>query len=364
MTLTGKGIWIWQLPRCENGDPEKIADAAARAGFSHVLIKVANGMLAYNVNPTNKKDLVPPVAEALRSRGIQVWGWHYIYGFNPVAEANIAVQRVKQMHLDGYVINAEQEFKQPGMAPKAAAFMKQLRNGLRNTPVALSSYRYPKFHPELPWKEFLSACDYNMPQVYWEQAHNPAAQLERSLEQFRSVSPIREIIPTGSLYKTGGWLPSPSDVSEFFHAAFAQHLKAVNLYVWDHRIYLQPQWNAAASFDWQRSVVQTDIAEAFFQALNTHDPKLITNLYDPRAVLITAGQTVQGTAALQSYYARFFTETAPESKFAVTGYKSNGNTRHITWRADGKTHRIENGTDTLGTRDGKILYHYSYFRPM
>jgi hypothetical protein len=45
---------------------------------------------------------MPPLAAALRARGISGLGWHYVYGYNPGAEAKIAVQRVKELGLDGY----------------------------------------------------------------------------------------------------------------------------------------------------------------------------------------------------------------------------------------------------------------------
>jgi len=37
---------------------------------------------------------VAPVAAALHAKGIQVWGWHYVYGQQPVDEAKAAVDFV------------------------------------------------------------------------------------------------------------------------------------------------------------------------------------------------------------------------------------------------------------------------------
>ena len=59
--------------------------------------------------------------------------------------------------------------------------MTRLRASLPTFPFALSSYRYPTLHPALPWEAFLEKCDYNMPQVYWMEAHNPSDQLVRCL---------------------------------------------------------------------------------------------------------------------------------------------------------------------------------------
>ena len=101
MTLQGKGFFIWQIRHCEGGDAKAIALLAAEAGLSHVVIKVADGPAAYNVDMKTGIDLVPSVVEALRGYGIGVWGWHYIYGRDPIAEADIAIRRIKQFDLDG-----------------------------------------------------------------------------------------------------------------------------------------------------------------------------------------------------------------------------------------------------------------------
>ena len=82
--LHGKGFFIWKIPYCEGGDPQAIAEAAYLAGFSHVLIKVANGPWRYNFDE-NGNDLVPPVVGALKAKGIDVWGWHYVFGDLPEA---------------------------------------------------------------------------------------------------------------------------------------------------------------------------------------------------------------------------------------------------------------------------------------
>jgi len=81
--ITGKGMFIWKLYRCENGDPQAIANVAAQAGLSHVLVKIADNSGIYNYDWDNHRDLVPPVVSALKARGIEVWGWHYVYGKDP-----------------------------------------------------------------------------------------------------------------------------------------------------------------------------------------------------------------------------------------------------------------------------------------
>ena len=115
MALSGKGFFIWQIPNCEGGDAQKIAAEAKTAGLSHVLIKIADGIYTYNYDWAQHVDLAFPVAQALRAEGIQVWGWHYVYGNSPTAEADIAIKRIKELSLDGYVIDAETQYKEPGV---------------------------------------------------------------------------------------------------------------------------------------------------------------------------------------------------------------------------------------------------------
>ena len=50
MSLKGKGYWIWKIPSCENGDANAIANVAAAAGLTHLLIKIADGTNSYNID--------------------------------------------------------------------------------------------------------------------------------------------------------------------------------------------------------------------------------------------------------------------------------------------------------------------------
>ena len=63
------------------------------------------------------------------------------------------------------MIDVEREYKDAGKSKAAATFMNRLRAALPHIPVALCSYRFPSYHPQIPWKVFLERCDLNMPQV-------------------------------------------------------------------------------------------------------------------------------------------------------------------------------------------------------
>lgn len=348
------------LPRCEGGNPYAIAEIAQQAGLEYVLIKVADTIYSYNIY--NGVDVVPPVVQQLKSHGIQTWGWHYIKGDNPVGEANKAIERVTQLDLDGYVINAESEYKQPGKAAAAKTFMQHLRTGIPHTPVALSSYRYPSYHPQLPWREFLQNCDFNMPQVYWMHATNSGAQLRRCVREFEAMTPFRPIIPTGAAFKEWGWLPTTDQVFDFIQTAESLNLKSVNFYSWDHaRTYLLDIWDTIRDYPWPNDSGNTDISAKYLNALNSHNPDNILELYNPNAVHITASRSIQGYNSLRSWFQTVLDQMLPNAIFTRTGFIGTGSFRYFTWTAVSSNGSVQNGSDTLGILDEKITYHYSFF---
>ena len=363
MALQGKGFFTWQIRNTENGDVNAIAANAQQAGLTHLLIKIADGVSSYNVDLQTGVDLLPPLVTALRQRGLQVWGWHYVYGYDPIGEADKAIQRVQQFGLDGYVIDAEAEYKQPGKDEAATRFMDRLRSGLPRLTVALSSYRYPSFHPMFPWQEFLEKCDLNMPQVYWLQSHNPGEQLIRSVREFQAMSPSRPIIPTGAAFKEGTWTPTINDINEFMRTAQSLNLAAANFWEWSNcRKNLPEIWSTISSYNWAGGAPVPDITQQFISALNTRNPAQVINLYNQAAVHVTGERTVQGTAAITAWYTVLFRDLLPNATFTLTGFSGTGASRHLTWTATSSRGTVRYGSDTLGLLNGKITYHYTSFK--
>jgi hypothetical protein len=362
MSLKGKGFFIWKIIDCEKGDPKAIASVAKRSNFTHVILKIADGAFPYNVNRQTNYDYVGPVVDSLRQQGIEVWGWHYVYGDYPTSEANIAVKRMKEFDLSGYVIDAEMEYKEPGKKNAAAAFMKILRKNLPNTPMALSSYRFPAFHPQLPWKTFLDYCDYNMPQVYWEQNHNADANLRRSVKEFQNLTPFRPVIPTGPTYRAGSWVPTVEDLREFLEVSKELKLDAVNFFSWDECRPAYPDlWKTIQEFDWDQSEKPKDITDLWITSLNNGKPDEVTKLYAENSVHITASRSIQGTKEIQKWYKYLLTELLPNGKFTITSVSGSGNSRTVNWICESDKVKISDGRDTIGLINGKIAYHYSFF---
>jgi hypothetical protein len=251
--LTKKGAFIWQIRNCEKGNPQAIAAKAVEAQLTHVLVKVADTTWEYNFSQS--KDLVPPVVEALKSMGLKVWGWHYVKGDNPKGEAKIAISRSVNLGLDGYIANAEHEYKAIGKANAAKTFVNEFKSQLPNTPLGVSTYRYPKTHPDFHWAAWLENIDLVMPQVYWIGSSNPAYQLQRSFLEFNDIryaKHIRPYVPTIATFGQDGWRSQPREIIEALEKSVQLGFPAVNAYSWDWATSLGnvDLWNAFRDFRW------------------------------------------------------------------------------------------------------------------
>ncbi len=379
MALEGKGFFIWRILNCEGGDANAIANKAEAARLTHVLIKIADTRYPFGYD-RNNNDLVPPVSQALKNRGMQVWGWHYVKGSDPAGEARVAIARTRELQLDGYVIDAEHEYKWRGKDAAARLFMTELRQALPNHPIALSSYRFPTYHRELPWAAFLEKCDFNMPQVYWEQAHNPGAQLERSVGEFadtRLVGHARPVIPTGSAYGAGGWVATAEDQRRFYQKALELGLSAANTYSWDwstspghHDL-----WDAVAGFQWPLAEaaptvpapapmppgVPNDPLQHYVDALNNRDIDLLVSLYHENAGHVNAQRMILGIQAIREWYRKMLDELLPSGNFAIDHVRGKGTSWTFNWTFHSPAGQMAGGKDTLGLREGRIQYHYSSF---
>lgn len=362
MLPQGKGFYIWKVPNCEGGDPEKIALMAHNSGLTHVLVKIANGIYDYNYDVALKKDLVAPLANALAKYNIKTWGWHYVFGDLPKKEAKAAIRQIQKIPLEGYVIDAEAEYK--GKYTACRIFMSELRNALPTFPMALSSFRYPKYHNDLPWTDFLSKCELNMPQVYWEQARNPGEQLERCVKEFEAiVSPFKPIIPTGSAYGANNWYPKPPEITEFLNKAVSLGLSGVNFWSWDYcRRSLPVLWDTIAAFEWSGSPNPAkDIVEKLVDTINSKNVSTLLNLYQADAVHIDAKQTIQGHTALTTWYSELFNSDLKDITIQILEFSGKNPSRQFSWIAKAPNGDNFNGNDTLGLLDNKIIYHYSSY---
>lgn len=245
----GKGMFIWQLKNCAGGDPAKIVAEAQRMGFKWLAVKGHDGKFPFNGD-------LKPLATALRQAGINMWAWGYTYGREAPNEALMAAQRTTELGCAGYIIDAEGEYEKPGMAAAASAFAQMLRDKLPTLPIGLCSYRYPRWHLEFPWREFLAVCDFHAPQLYWLGATAPGApnkQLVDSLAQLRALKDV-PVVPAGVAcrMKVGDkwWEPSVEQLNNFHVGVLADHLPGETWWSWEHAEENPQWWAAIAAHQW------------------------------------------------------------------------------------------------------------------
>jgi len=391
MTLLGKGFFIDDLSACEGGSPAGLCSSARLAGLSHVVLRIADGLHPVGID-AGGTDVLAPVARALQAAGIAAWGWGTASGEMPQAEAALVVARVRDLALDGFVVRAGAGFEKPGRESAAWTYLDALRREV-DLPVALSSYRFPKLHPYFPWAAFLELCDLHMPQVFWEHAHDAAAQLRESKRQCDALPNARPFVPTGAAYgPLGAWSPDRADLAEFLGAARALGLTAVNFFEWGScRANLPELWQAVAAFRWQAgpfrpSQTETKAAPAawapgpqaevpaplpsavqpvapsepdaftiqFLTALNSRQPSRVTALYASGARRVRADRILQGKSAIQADYKAFFAALPPDEDIAILRVGIQGVVRYLSWQAG-----TVSGLTTLVVQDGRIVQDYT-----
>ncbi len=365
MKLKGKGYFIWMVKYCEKGDPDRIAALARESRLTHVLVKIADGAFPYNIDLESGFDYARPVIKKLQAQNIAVWGWHYIYGNYPDHEADIAIKRATELGVDGFVVNAEAEFKQPNKAAAASRFMKRLRSNLGGVPIALSSYRFPSYHASFPFTQFLERCDYNMPQVYWMKSTNTAgAQLQRCINEYSRIRPFRPIIPTGPTFKEHGWVPQESEVAEFMQVAQQLKLPAVNFWYWEGcRRDLPSFWNLVRDYSYDSPAESSSFVVKYFAALNGNNPDEVLKLYHDKAVHIRPGHAILGKQAIREWIVQLMNEFAGHP-FELLQESSERNTHNFHWQGKNQQGKVVEGRDTIGVIDDSIRYHYSFVNPL
>lgn len=224
----GKGYWTW-LPY-KMGSVADAVDQVFLSGATHVVLKVADAQRDYfevlnvaweqvvktlGLPEVEGGDYVGEFITELEELGIDVWGYQYSYRMS--GDGAYLASLVNKYDLAGGIADIEREWKAEG----SNGYIKPYIAGYRNTtdkPLGYSSYRYPTLHSEIDHATWLKLTDFASPQVYWEQAHNPRAQLERCVKEITALHAGAIIVPSGSLYVRGDWYPYKQDIIEFEQA--------------------------------------------------------------------------------------------------------------------------------------------------
>lgn len=264
MIPNGLGFYIWKLNRVL--PLERLIQTLQAVNARWVCLKLADGPDRYNRidesgNLVGNDTFLKEVIQALRLAipGIQIGGWGWIFTREMVAmvrQASVAAERCATLGLDFWFIDAEEHgptqtyWKTSPYRSLSAREYMDLGQSLGIKSPSLSSYRFPKAHPEFPWDDFLNhpSMEYTAPQMYWMGAHNPRYQLGLCLSQYAQKREL-PMVPIGAAFKEGGWTTTAADIAEFTQAVQDFECPGWGFWVLDQAID-RPDWLAAMAHDY------------------------------------------------------------------------------------------------------------------
>jgi len=216
--LAGKWVWIWNWPRCDEGDADRVAERLKAAGCAGAIVKAHDGPNWFDQGQPWQE-----ICRALKSHGLRVAGWGYLYGDDVRGEADRAIETIQCGQADAYVLDVETEFKT--RAGVAENLCQHIRAAVRpDYPLYYSTFAIARFHRAFPYAAFERYCNGTLPQVYWNAFRSwPMAEaVGMTYEDYRefAIGPLR-IFPVAGLY-TEGTIPYPeaADVTAFIDEVY------------------------------------------------------------------------------------------------------------------------------------------------
>jgi hypothetical protein len=232
----GKGMWIYEPQRTENGNVAAIVAKAKATGLSHLYVRMGSAWDGFNVAPFI--DRLLPEAHAA---GIQVFGWD----FPKLDPWQDDIKRARTMiahaapgghRIDGFSADIETRSEGTHVTPQAAAeYGKALREAVGpGYPLIATVPRPSPARASFPYAEAVASYDAIAPMVYWlnRQPDTDVAGAMAFLARFD-----KPVFPVGQAYDgvaEGGrkGVPSRDELVRFARAAAANGAAGVSYWSW------------------------------------------------------------------------------------------------------------------------------------
>jgi hypothetical protein len=232
--FAGQGMWIWYLSSSEGGNLATIVAQAKAAGVGTLFIKSSDGSTNY------WSQFSKALVEELHTQGLRACAWQYVYGTNPVGEAELGARAASE-GADCLVIDAEAQYE--GHYGAAQTYIDTLRAKVGPAyPVGLASFPYVNYHASFPYSVFLgpNGAQFNAPQMYWHDIGTSVAQVYVNTYEQNLVYG-RPVVPLGQTY--GG--VSTSEIVSFRSLAGAYGAGGESF--WDWQETSKSGWSALAA---------------------------------------------------------------------------------------------------------------------
>jgi len=228
--LSGRAMWIWELPTANGGNVASIIASAHQYGVRTLFIKSSDGTSLWS-------QFTSQLVAALHAGGLRVCAWQYVYGNHPVTEAYMGAYAVRD-GADCLVIDAETQYE--GKYIAAQTYMQRLRKLIGpNFPLALAGFPYVDFHPGFPYSVFLGpgGAQYNAPQMYWKDIGTTVDAVFAHTYSYNRIYG-RPIFPLGQVYNS----PPARQIVRFRQLSRAYGATGISW--WDWQEASRGAWNA------------------------------------------------------------------------------------------------------------------------
>lgn len=239
MLPVGRGFWIWNLPKCEGGDVDKIIAKCKECHITWLSIKAGDQGRPW-------KQFSKTLVDKLHAAGIMVFGWSYD---TPSAyrDQALVVKKVADAGADGFLFDAEIEWDK---CPDPDAFaIKYLDEVVTKVPASFllgdAPWDRPNVHQNFPFTEFGKVVDFRAPQAYWV-AHKVSVETSCSkywdswknyesllLGKRKLPQAVKPHYPSGSTWSDPDYVCTVKDVLYFENFMKDKGCKGVLHWVWD-----------------------------------------------------------------------------------------------------------------------------------
>lgn len=232
----GKGMWMWQVDKTENGDVNAIVTKALSTGLTHLYVRTGSSWDGFYAGPF--LDRLLPIAHAA---GIRVYGWDFPRLISVADDVSRAIQAIHHQtprgeHLDGFAADIETESEGTHISAEAAtAYGTSLKEAVAGSmPLIAVVPRPSEYRLSFPYAEVAPHFDAVAPMVYWlnREAGSDVAGAIDNLSRFG-----KPLFPIGQAYDGGPeggrpGVPSRAELLRFMDVAHTDGAAGVSFWVW------------------------------------------------------------------------------------------------------------------------------------
>lgn len=207
------GIWIWDLSKLRTDYLDTLTAAKCQRVYLKVLDDASREIFW-------SWQCTPDIINKFRDRGIEVWGWGYIFdqrSSTDVSGVVNAVRRALGCGIQGFVFDVEQEVEiYSSTHPQLRDILKRSKEFIPSGNMGYTSFGAPKYHSNVPWQMLNELCDLQFPQIYFElftfgegatQDEKNWTEVQECLQQHEDLGLNKPILPIWSS-ESGAHIPA------------------------------------------------------------------------------------------------------------------------------------------------------------